>query len=155
MPGRAGRPAEVARGVKSYRCVPAQPAAYYTLYAVRASIMLSPPTRWQPFVILVVLFLSTCGPAYSQSSQLDRPARLPQKTESSQPDTTSSLLTALKPQTETTPYCPITPRQRASWILSNSIGPAHLLGGTFSAAFGTALDRPKEDGPHWAGFGER
>ena len=33
-------------------------------------------------------------------------------------------------------------------------GPVEPGGGIFDAAFGTAPDRPKEYGPHWAGFGE-
>jgi len=41
------------------------------------------------------------------------------------------------------------------WFLSNTIGPPHLVGGLFTSAFGTAVDRPKEYGPGWAGFGDR
>jgi hypothetical protein len=55
----------------------------------------------------------------------------------------------------TAPYEAITRRQRVRWVLTDSIGPVHLVGGIISAGFGTALDRPLEDGPHWAGFGER
>ena len=29
------------------------------------------------------------------------------------------------------------------------------MGGLFTAAFGTAVDRPKEYGPHWGGFADR
>jgi hypothetical protein len=41
------------------------------------------------------------------------------------------------------------------WFLTNTIGPPHLVGGLFTSAFGTAVDRPSEYGPGWAGFGDR
>lgn len=66
-----------------------------------------------------------------------------------------SLLTPLKPTTQDDIYHPITSRQRLRWFLSNTIGPPHLVGGLFTSAFGTAVDRPKEYGPGWAGFGDR
>jgi hypothetical protein len=53
------------------------------------------------------------------------------------------------------PYVPITGRGRVRWFISSSIGPSHLAAGLFSSAFGTALDRPKEYGPHWGGFADR
>jgi len=52
-------------------------------------------------------------------------------------------------------YRPITPRQRFNWFVDNTIGPGSLTVGVFSSAIGTGLDRPKEYGPHWAGFGKR
>jgi hypothetical protein len=66
-----------------------------------------------------------------------------------------SLLTPLKAVTENDTYLPITSRQRLRWFLTNTIGPPHLVGGLFTSAFGTAVDRPKEYGPGWAGFGDR
>jgi hypothetical protein len=66
-----------------------------------------------------------------------------------------SLLTPLKPVTREGLYVPIKPRQRLRWFVTNTIGPPHLAGGLFTAAFGTALDRPKEYGPHWGGFADR
>ncbi len=66
-----------------------------------------------------------------------------------------SLLTPLKPVTQEGPYTPIRPRQRLRWFITNTIGPPHLAGGFFTAAFGTALDRPKEYGPNWGGFADR
>jgi hypothetical protein len=66
-----------------------------------------------------------------------------------------SLLTPLKPQRETAPYEPVTARQRLRWFITNSIGPSHLAGGVITSALGTALDRPKEYGPGWGGFGDR
>jgi hypothetical protein len=66
-----------------------------------------------------------------------------------------SLLTPLRPVTQEAPYVPIRPRQRLRWFLTETIGPPHLAGGLFTAAFGTAFDRPKEYGPHWGGFADR
>jgi hypothetical protein len=66
-----------------------------------------------------------------------------------------SLVTPLRPQTLEAPYRPITPRQSLLWFITNTTGPAYLAGGIFLAAFGTALDRPKEYGPHWGGFADR
>jgi len=66
-----------------------------------------------------------------------------------------SLITPLKPQTQDAPYRAITTRQRLRWFITNTIGPPHLAGGVFVSAFGTALDRPKEYGPHWGGFADR
>ena len=66
-----------------------------------------------------------------------------------------SLLTPLKPQKQDSPYSPVTPRQRLRWFITNTIGPPHLVGGLFTSAFGTAVDRPKEYGPSWGGFGDR
>jgi hypothetical protein len=66
-----------------------------------------------------------------------------------------SLITSLKAQPENAPYVPVTARQRLRWFVSNSIAPSHLAAGVFTSAFGTALDRPKEYGPHWGGFADR
>lgn len=52
-------------------------------------------------------------------------------------------------------YEPITARQRFNWFVISTIGQRSLVGGVFSAAFGTGLDRPKEYGPHWGGFADR
>jgi hypothetical protein len=52
-------------------------------------------------------------------------------------------------------YLPITGRQRANWALKSTIGPESLVAGLFTAGFGTAINRPREYGPHWEGFGKR
>jgi len=44
---------------------------------------------------------------------------------------------------------------RFKWFLQSTAGPASLAGGVVSSAFGTALNMPKEYGPHWEGFGKR
>jgi hypothetical protein len=50
---------------------------------------------------------------------------------------------------------PITRRQRLDWFTRSTIGPESLSAGLFTAAFGTAINRPTEYGPHWEGFGKR
>ncbi len=52
-------------------------------------------------------------------------------------------------------YEPITGEQRLDWLAKSTLYPNSLLAGLFSAAIGTGLNHPREDGPHWGGFGER
>src|SRR5678815_5573231 len=53
-------------------------------------------------------------------------------------------------------YKPITGQQRFNWFAVSTAGPTSLLlAGPLSAAWGTALNRPHEYGPHWEGFGKR
>lgn len=56
---------------------------------------------------------------------------------------------------QSAPYAPITGQERLSWIVKNTLWPQHLAGGVITSAMGTALNHPREDGPHWGGFGER
>jgi hypothetical protein len=53
------------------------------------------------------------------------------------------------------PYVPISSRDRVRWFMTGTIGPSHLAVGLFTSALGTALDHPKEYGPHWSGFADR
>jgi len=104
-------------------------------------------------LLFAILFVSLF-PARAQTFQptQNEPAQTPNtETDHNKP----SLLTPLKPTTEDDAYHPITSRQRLRWFLTNTIGPPHLVGGLFTSAFGTAVDRPKEYGPGWAGFGDR
>jgi hypothetical protein len=50
---------------------------------------------------------------------------------------------------------PITGAQRVKWFFVSSAGPESLLAGGFTAAIGTARDKPAEYGPHWLGFTKR
>ncbi len=50
---------------------------------------------------------------------------------------------------------PITGKERGTWALRSTFGPASLVGGLFSAGWGTLIDRPEEYGTHWEGFGDR
>ncbi len=53
-------------------------------------------------------------------------------------------------------YKPITGQQRFNWFVVSTAGPTSLLlAGPLSAAWGTALNKPKEYGPGWEGFGKR
>jgi len=114
--------------------------------------------------ILATVFVAAAVGAAAQSTK--QPDDSKQADQAPQPDNahrgdasntpnTPSLLTPLKPVTQESPYVPIKPRQRLRWFITNTIGPAHLAGGLFTSAFGTALDRPKEYGPHWSGFADR
>ena len=51
-------------------------------------------------------------------------------------------------------YRPITGRQRAGWFVRVWLGQS-LVSGLFSSGFSTALNRPKEYGTHWDGYGKR
>jgi hypothetical protein len=44
---------------------------------------------------------------------------------------------------------------RKAWVLKQTLGPASLAGGVFSAGLGTWRDRPVEYGTNWGGFGQR
>lgn len=89
------------------------------------------------------------------------PAAPAQATGAAQIDSTSAdsnslpaaANTAVQPQPDT--YEPITGKQRLQWLATITLGPSHLVAGVFVAAYGTAVDKPREDGPHWGGFGER
>jgi hypothetical protein len=114
------------------------------------------------FVAFVLLTGIIFGPiASAQSVPNDSSGKQnPTSIQSDSTDDTSaehqpSLLTPLKQRPEAAPYSRITPRQRLRWFITNTIGPEHLAGGVFTAGFGTALDRPKEYGPHWGGFADR
>lgn len=53
-------------------------------------------------------------------------------------------------------YRPVTLTGRLKWFAVATAGPVSLLGaGPISASWGTLLDRPKEYGTHWEGFGQR
>jgi len=91
-------------------------------------------------------------PARAQTSQQNKASQT-ENNEAAQ--NKPSLLAPLKSTTEDDTYHPISSRQRLRWFLTNTIGPPHLVGGLFTSAFGTAVDRPTEYGPGWAGFGDR
>jgi hypothetical protein len=52
-------------------------------------------------------------------------------------------------------YRPITAKERLKWYGWTTFGPAGIGGNIVSAGFGTALNRPREYGTHWEGFGDR
>jgi hypothetical protein len=104
-------------------------------------------------LILTILFVTSF---YAHAQTVPPQENAAEQTPDKEPGQNNpSLLTPLKPVTVNATYQPITSRQRLRWFLTNTIGPPHLVGGLFTSAFGTAVDRPKEYGPGWAGFGDR
>ena len=53
------------------------------------------------------------------------------------------------------PYEPITNHERLRWFVKSSLGAQSLVAGIFSAGIGIGLNRPREYGPSWNGFGSR
>jgi hypothetical protein len=53
------------------------------------------------------------------------------------------------------PSVAVTPMQRLGWFGAETFGAQTLGGNVPGAAWLTLLDRPREAGPHWGGFGER
>jgi len=53
------------------------------------------------------------------------------------------------------PYEPISGKQRIQWATEQTFGPESWLMGTWTAAIGTARNKPEEYGPHWDGFAKR
>ena len=112
------------------------------------------------FGILIAIFFAThlgaLAQSYSSGSFMgplqSAPLRTPQKSKIPSP---LWVLTPLKPEGLEAPYQSFTPRQYLRWFTTNTTDPANLVGGIFQAALGTAPDRPKEYGPHWAGFADR
>src|ERR1700730_12109559 len=110
-------------------------------------------TRWHRSAILCAIFFSGSLVAAGQTS-LPRQTQTDQTTEPTQPGYPSPVR-SLETRSLAAPYVPVGHRERLWWSLTNTIGPTHLAGGLFTSAFGTALDRPKEYGPGWGGFGDR
>jgi hypothetical protein len=112
------------------------------------------------FAIPVALFFATNLVALAQSIPSDRTTEPSQAVTADPPDESKDAssplsLTPLKPQTLGVLYHPITPRQRLHWFITSTVGPPHLAGEMFNSAFGTALNRPEDYGPHWRGFAAR
>jgi len=53
------------------------------------------------------------------------------------------------------PYSPITGKQRLQWFVASTVSAETLAAGVFTSAIGTGLNRPKEYGGSWPGFGKR
>lgn len=84
----------------------------------------------------------------------DLSASLPADSNSGDAELPSATAPAT-PEDQTAPYTPITARGRVVWVVKSTLWPQHLAAGVITSAVGTGLNRPREDGPHWAGFGER
>ncbi len=98
----------------------------------------------------------TLAPAQPANDFTDVTALIPagDSGDSLLPDAPAALASA-PVGAQSAPYLPITGQERLSWIVKNTLWPQHLAGGVITSAVGTALDHPREDGPHWGGFGER
>ena len=106
--------------------------------------------------ILMSIFLATSLVTSAQSIPPGgSPLQLVDLAHKSKRHSSPPPFTHLKPQTPEAPYKPLTPQEHLRWFTANTLDPSNLTGGIFYAAFGTAPNRPKEYGPHWAGFGER
>ncbi|HET9401955.1 MAG TPA: hypothetical protein VFO34_13490 [Candidatus Acidoferrales bacterium] len=83
------------------------------------------------------------------------PSGLPANAQTQPGQSYSAPSASVASEKQITGYQPITNSQRVSWFLTSTVGPQSLTAGLFSAGIGTALNRPKEYGPHWDGFGDR
>jgi hypothetical protein len=52
-------------------------------------------------------------------------------------------------------YTAMTGKQRLEWFAKGTVGPQSLAAGLFTSAIGTAMNSPREYGPHWDGYGKR
>jgi hypothetical protein len=104
--------------------------------------------KLQPGILASAFFLLAALAARAQTAP-------PTQTDETRQSNPPSIFTPLTARAQDATYAPITPRLRLRWFITNTMGPSHLAGGLFTSAFGTAVDRPKEYGPHWGGFGDR
>ncbi len=125
-------------GAASAQSFPWTPPPIFSTVASFSSVSSTPvsstTTRLFPNVALLPLF-----PAQAPASRASRQPGAPSSQNASAPNF----------------YIPISGRGRLIWFVKSSAGPQSLVAGVFSAAIGTGLDRPKEYGPHWNGFGSR
>lgn len=103
--------------------------------------------RWQRLTFSVAFGLVTCiSCAWSQEPEKpDAPAAKPQ----GPPEQNLKIIPAQAP------YEPLSGKQRVEWAASQTFGLESLLVGGWTAAIGTAKDKPEEYGPHWDGFAKR
>lgn len=105
--------------------------------------------------LTIALFAALTLPALAQSNDNQDSTTATEQQSNTDQQTPPSLITPLRPQLEAVPYEPVTARQRLRWFITEPIMPSHLFGGAMTSALGTAVDRPKEYGPHWGGFADR
>jgi len=106
--------------------------------------------------ILVAANLFALSQAIPSEPRAEGPrSALSHQAERSEAPSSSSALDPVKPQRLEEAYYPITPSERLRWFVTGTVGPAHMAGLAFVSACGTALHRPGEYGPHWAGFADR
>lgn len=98
------------------------------------------------FGAMVLAALLMCAAVHAQSDAT------PQQSQSNPPAAEQSNL---ETGTLEAPYEPITAGGRVRWFVVETVGPVSLAGGLVTAGFGTAINQPKEYGPHWGGFADR
>jgi hypothetical protein len=109
---------------------------------------------------LVSILLATNLFALSQAIPSEPAAKSPRsplshQAERSEAPSSFSVFNPVKPQRLEETYYPITPSQRLRWFVTGTVGPAHMAGVAFVSAGGTAVNRPREYGPHWGGWANR
>ena len=60
-----------------------------------------------------------------------------------------------RPRTSHDAYAPITGMERLKWVGAKTLGIDDLAAGAIWSGYGTGVNKPREDGPHWGGFAER
>jgi hypothetical protein len=112
------------------------------------------------FASVVSIVLGANLFALSQAIPSESRAKSPRsflshQAERSEAPSSFSAFSPVKPQGLEETYYPITPSQRLRWFVTGTVGPAHMAGVAFVSAWGTAVNRPGEYGPHWTGFADR
>ncbi len=129
-------PAGRCRNVNDLAASSASPTRHSARHSTRHSVLI---------LAILLFFAAFSARAQSSSADASQPATAPPPQPAS----------ATGPQFEDAPYEPITNHQRFHWFFDETLGPAHLLAGAFTAGFGTARDVPPEYGGTWEGFGKR
>jgi hypothetical protein len=112
------------------------------------------------FAALASIFFAANLVASAQSTPFDRTSRADESAyhdflDGSADQRTWSLLTPATSEKPDATYSRLAPRQGFRWFVTGTFGAPHLAGQVFTSACGTALDRPKEYGPHWGGAASR
>lgn len=94
--------------------------------------------------------LQSQQPAQQQSASADSGADA-----GANPITDAPPPDPLGPQLADETYHPISNAQRFQWFVVQTIGPQSLVVGVVTSAYGSTIDKPREYGPGWSGFGER
>ena len=108
------------------------------------------PSRW---VLLAAVLVASCTDVYGQLAV--SPPGSAQALEEQNSLRSASPFPPSTSNSPEDPYGPITPTQSLHWFLTNTVGPAHMVGVAFASAGGTAVNRPREYGPHYKGFAHR
>jgi hypothetical protein len=89
--------------------------------------------------VVAILFLGSFSPGFAAAQIKD------------DPDAGSPRV----PAAGSEEYQPISHNERVAWFVNSTVAPKSLAAGIVSTAWGTAMNKPKEYGPHGEGFGKR